>query len=81
VFSLGFWEKPFHYWFGFGDAISTLARQRGNPSKISIGARQEGGGSIHGLHWSLHLGVFLTVGGISWYAGGLWYFLDEVELR
>jgi hypothetical protein len=37
--------------FGFGGAISTLARQEGNPSRISIGDKQEGGGSIQGIHW------------------------------
>jgi hypothetical protein len=38
----GAWAKPFHYWFGFGGAISTLARQ--------------GGGSIQDLHWIFILG-------------------------
>jgi len=75
VFSLGFWEKPFQYWFGFGGAISTLARQEGNPSRISIGDRKEGWGSIQGLQcsftWEFFLlleiyGSVVEVYGVSW---------------
>jgi hypothetical protein len=44
---LGFWEKTFHYWFGFGGAISTLAKQ--------------GGVSILNIHWSFILDFFLVL--------------------
>jgi hypothetical protein len=31
-------KKPFHYWFGFGGAISTLARQGGGSYRVFIEA-------------------------------------------
>jgi hypothetical protein len=34
---LGFWEKPFHCRFSFGGAISTLARQEEDSSRVLIG--------------------------------------------
>jgi hypothetical protein len=37
VFSLGFWEKPFHYKFGFSGAIPTLARQEGDSYGVFLG--------------------------------------------
>jgi hypothetical protein len=53
---LGFWEKPFHYRFSFSGAISTLARQEEDSSRVLIGVHLvldfilEGVGKHIGLH-------------------------------